>query len=72
VSDERAQTVAVNAIRRAFASGQPAAGEALLEQALSDGVAWDVATRAVADGVAQHYRSRNPREEQAGGTFDLA
>lgn len=71
MSDERAQTVAVNAIRRAFASGQPAAGETLLEQALSDGVAWDVATRAVAEGVAQHYRSRNP-QEPAGGTVALA
>ena len=45
-------------IRRAFATGRQATGEDLLTSALDAGVPWDLATRAVAEGVAHHYNTR--------------
>lgn len=45
-------------IRSAFATGRPATGEDLFSSALEAGVPWDLATRAVAEGVAHHYNTR--------------
>jgi hypothetical protein len=45
----------VDEIRSAFASGKSATGEELLLAALEAGMPWDVATRAVAEGVASHF-----------------
>jgi hypothetical protein len=43
------------AIRDAFARGEPALGEVLFADALDDGMPWDLATRAAAQGVASRY-----------------
>jgi hypothetical protein len=51
----------LDAIRQAFSSGRSAAGEELFASALDAGVPWDLATRAVAEGVTHHYRAR-PRD----------
>jgi hypothetical protein len=45
----------IDEIRSAFASGNSATGEELLLAALEAGMPWDVATRAVAEGVASHF-----------------
>ena len=53
------------AIRQAFASGRSADGEDLLAAALEAGVPWDVATRAVAEGVARRFEMPSaPSSEQ--------
>jgi hypothetical protein len=64
VLDEKARGAVVDELRLAFASGRPALGEELLARALSDGLPWDVVTRAVAEGVAHHYGTRLPPEKQ--------
>jgi hypothetical protein len=57
----------LEAIRQAFASGRPAAGEELFTSALDAGVPWDLATRAVAEGVAHQARARRPDPDRAVG-----
>lgn len=47
----------VEQLRAAFASGRAAEGEQLLIAALDAGVPWDVASRAVAEGMAKRYGS---------------
>lgn len=47
----------IEQIRAAFASGRAAEGEHLLIMALDAGVPWDVASRAVAEGVTERYGS---------------
>jgi hypothetical protein len=57
----------LDAIRHAFASGRSADGEELFASALDAGVPWDLATRAVAEGVAHHHRTRRPGPRLDGG-----
>ncbi len=69
--DEMARNTIVDDLRLAFADGRSAAGEELLAQALTDGMPWDVVTRAVAEGVAHCHNARLSAEEHS-GTVALA
>lgn len=70
--DDRTQRAMLDELRSAFAGGRAAAGEELLAEALGAGLAWDVVTRAVAEGVAQRYSTRLLPKEPTGGTLALA
>ena len=69
--DDRSHKTLTDELRQAFASGRTAAGEQLLVQALSAGLPWDVATRAVAEGVA-HCHNTRPRPDQPNTPLALA
>jgi hypothetical protein len=58
VSGARQSTKALGAseIRLAFASGLSLTGAALFLRARDDGLGWEEATRAVAEGLAEHYQ----------------
>jgi len=72
VADGRADGRVLEEIRRAFASGKSADGEALLAQALEAGLPWDAVTRAVAEGVAVRFSPPARAGPSKTGTFVLA
>ena len=63
--------VIVEQLRLAFAEGQRATGEQLFMAALDAGLAWDLATRAVAEGEASHRRSIRGVRRPSGGSLLL-
>jgi hypothetical protein len=64
--------VLVEEIRAAFASARTAQGEHLLLEALESGVPWDVATRAVAEGVIARFDSSEPGTAQSAAALRSA
>lgn len=54
---EQTQFELIDELRGAFATARTELGERLLAAALESGVPWDVATRAVAEGVAARFGS---------------
>ena len=69
MSELKSPTELAEEIRQVFASGNRALGEQLLLAALDDGLPWDTATRAAAQGEALHRAQVSAPLRRDGGSF---